>query len=181
MARTKRHTTAQAVTYKPLSVAQQNAIDLLLLGKSDREVAEVVGVARETVWHWRHEHPVFLAELNRRRRAFWADAQERLRALVGRAVEILAEAVAGGDLKAAVEVLKIVKLHGAVPAPSGAEDPELVLWQQAEQWAALTIQREGPSVDPLDALLDEGAARKASLAQRHMAALRQQWTTMTDA
>jgi hypothetical protein len=114
-------------------------------------------------------------------RALWADAQERLRALVGQAVEVLEAALAGGDLKAAVEVLKIVKLHGAVPAPSGAEDPELVLWQHAEQWAALTIQREGPSVDPLDALLGEEAARKANLAQQRMAALRQQWTTMTDA
>ena len=34
----------QKPTFKPLSIEQQNAIDLLILGKSDKEVAEVVGL-----------------------------------------------------------------------------------------------------------------------------------------
>ncbi len=36
-----------------LSIEQQNAIDMLVLGKSDREVAEAVGVSRQTVCGWR--------------------------------------------------------------------------------------------------------------------------------
>jgi len=31
-----------------------NAIEHLLLGKSDRAVAETVGVARQTIWEWRN-------------------------------------------------------------------------------------------------------------------------------
>jgi hypothetical protein len=50
-----------------LTVAQENAIDALVLGKSDREAAEVAGVARQTVTGWRLHHPYFQAELNRRR------------------------------------------------------------------------------------------------------------------
>lgn len=175
MATTKAHKTAQPMAYPRLSVAQQNAIDLLLTGQSDRAVGDAVGVSRETVWHWRHEHPVFLAELNRRRQALWADVHDRLRALVGKAVEVLEQAVHGGDLKAAVEVLKIVKIHGNVPPADGPEDPDLVLWQQAEDWAALALQREGPAVDPMHALIDLKAGRRVALAQQRVAELRQQW------
>jgi hypothetical protein len=172
MAVTKSHKTSQLLAYKPLAPEQENAVDLLVLGKSDREVAENLGLARETVTRWRHEHPVFIAELNHRRKALWTEAHDRLRTLVGKAVDILEQAVAGGDLKAAVEVLKIVKLHGQVSPPSGPEDPELVLWQQAEAWAVAELQREGPSEDPTLALLVIDG-KKARLARQRFAELRQ--------
>jgi hypothetical protein len=69
-----------------LSPEQENAIDLLILGKPDREVAEAVSISCETIWHWHHEHPVFLAELNRQRQTLWAEAHELVRALAGKAV-----------------------------------------------------------------------------------------------
>src|SRR5882724_4191154 len=50
--------------FKPLSIEQQNAIGLLILGKSDKEVAEAVGVNRTTIWEWRTAHPIFMAPLN---------------------------------------------------------------------------------------------------------------------
>ena len=34
---------------------QRQAIPLLLLGKSDAEVAEEIGVSRQTIWKWRRE------------------------------------------------------------------------------------------------------------------------------
>ena len=37
---------------RQLSIEQQNAIDHLLQGKSDRVTAEAVGVSRQTVWEW---------------------------------------------------------------------------------------------------------------------------------
>jgi hypothetical protein len=180
MVTTKAHKTAQSMTYPLLSVVQQNAIDLLLTGQSDRAVGDTIGVSRETVWHWRHEHPVFLAELNRRRQALWADAHDRLRALVGQAVDVLDQAVRKGDVKAAVEVLKIVKVHGDVPPPDGPDDPDLVLWQQAERWATLVLRREGPAVDPMRALIDVKIARHVTLAQQRAAELRQQWAGSAD-
>ena len=181
MAGTKPHKISPAVLSKPLSVAQHNAIDLLIVGKPDREVADAVGAARETVWSWRHTHPLFIAELNRRRHALWAEAHERLRALVGQAVAVLERAVVGGDLKAAVEVLKIVKVHGAVPPPSGPEDPELVQWQQAEAWARREVQREGPE-DPVLALVgDVRQRREHELIHQRMAALRQHGGMADDA
>lgn len=38
---------------RDLSVDQRNAIDLLVLGKTDQEVADVAGVSRQTVNGWR--------------------------------------------------------------------------------------------------------------------------------
>ncbi|GFN22439.1 helix-turn-helix domain-containing protein [Thermanaeromonas sp. C210] len=42
-----------------LSIEQLNAIDLLVLGKTDKEVAEAVGVHRCTVTSWRLYNPYF--------------------------------------------------------------------------------------------------------------------------
>lgn len=39
-----------------LTPEQLNAIDLLILGKTDREVSDIVGVRRETVTKW-HKNP----------------------------------------------------------------------------------------------------------------------------
>jgi hypothetical protein len=55
---------------------QENAVDLLILDTPNCEVAEAVGVTRETVWHWRHEHPVFMAELERRWAEVWRAPQK---------------------------------------------------------------------------------------------------------
>ena len=86
MSRTKPHKTSQHAT---LSIEQHNAIDLLILGHTDHAVAEQIGVARETICRWRNENPYFMAELNRRRKDVWQTAQERLRGLVGKAIDIL--------------------------------------------------------------------------------------------
>ena len=49
---------------RQLSQEQMNAIEHLLQGKSDRAVSEAVGVARQTVWEWRNNDVLFIAELN---------------------------------------------------------------------------------------------------------------------
>ena len=50
-----------------LQPRQQDAIELLLLGRSDHAVAQAVKVHRVTVTKWRLYDPAFRAELNRRR------------------------------------------------------------------------------------------------------------------
>ncbi len=174
---TNSHESSHRDAASRLPIEQQNAIDLLIQGKPDHEVAAAVGVVRETVTRWRHENPYFVAELNRQRKALWGTAHERLRGLVHKAVDILEKALEEGDLKAAVAVLKAVRLYGTVPPPSGPEDPELVLWQEAQAWAAAEVQRDGPAVDPLHALLDANAGKQVDLARQHMHALRQRWTS----
>src|SRR5688500_13203893 len=67
-----------------LSVAQLNAVDLLVTGTGDREVAEAVGVTRQTVCGWRNHDPAFVAALNARR---LEGARRGLRPAAGAAAE----------------------------------------------------------------------------------------------
>jgi hypothetical protein len=134
----------QKPTFKPLTIEQENAIDLLITGKSDRDTAEAVGVNRMTVWQWRHEHPVFMATLERRRAEVWRQPQERLRALLAKSVENLAAAVEDGDLKASIEVLKAVGMYGnGTMNAIHQQDPEQLIAQEAER----RVRREGISED----------------------------------
>jgi len=93
-----------------LTPEQLNAIDLLILGKTDKEVSNLVGVRRETVTKW-HRNPFFTAELNSRREALWTDSKLRLRALASEAIEVLSDGLHHEDMKiaisAAVHILKL--------------------------------------------------------------------------
>jgi hypothetical protein len=147
--------------YKPLTPEMENAIDLLVTGKPDREVAEAVGVSRQTIAQWR-QHPMFMAELNQRRQTLWADAHARLRALIGGAVDVIEDALRNGDLKAAIEVLKAVKLYGEVGAPTGATEPDIIVRQQA----VAQLEREGTPRNALAMVQNlDTAAYRARLAE----------------
>ena len=144
-----------------LTVEQQNAIDLLVTGLSDQAVAEGVGVARETVTRWRNGNVYFQAALNRRRQEVWRGHQDRLRSLVGAALDTLERALKEGDSKAAVAVLKGAG-HEAAGPPGGPTDPEAMLLAEAKAWAEATAQaeweaqREGMTPDQeLTALLQD--------------------------
>ncbi len=123
-----------------LSVAQLNAIDLLVTGKTDQETAEAVGVTRQTVNGWRNANPYFQAELNRRRQDLWGVSVDQLRALLPRAVAVLAEELDGGTDRAGV-ALSILRLGGLDRTKAsqkldtflvGPTDPEAVI--DAEIW-----------------------------------------------
>ena len=117
-----------------LTPEQLNAIDLLILGKTDREVAETVGVRRETVTKW-HKNPFFSAELSARREELWVEAKLRLKALAIEAVNVLNRGLSSVDEKvaiaAAVHILKTVGLYGEAKQDFGPDTPEEVVWRQA--------------------------------------------------
>jgi hypothetical protein len=106
-----------------LTIEQQNAIELLILGKSDRETAEACGVSRQTVNEWRNNCALFLAELNSRRAALWESDIDRLRSMVGDAITILEEDLQSEDEKArrsaAIHLLRAVGIYGANLKPEG--------------------------------------------------------------
>lgn len=94
---------------RQLTVAQENAIDALLLGNSDGEAAMIAGVSRQTVWGWRTWHPYFRLELEKRRGAIFSEAKDRLRALLPKALARLERELESdeGDWRAAAQVLKL--------------------------------------------------------------------------
>jgi hypothetical protein len=138
----------QKPTFRPLTVVQENAIDALLLGQTDGDVAATVGVNRSTVWEWRTQHPLFMATLEQRRADLWRAPQEKLRSLAMKAIENLATAIDNGNLRASLELLKCIGLYGVV-APAGATDPETVL----RQHVAARVKQEGAEDNPTQQML----------------------------
>ena len=140
---------------RELTVAQLNAIDLLVIGATDGEAAEAVGVTRQTVNTWRNHDPVFIASLNARRLELWGGACDKLRALLPKAMETLEGALAEGrDWRAAAEVIKLAGLDlqgqgvpNLGPYSIGPADPEAVLDGE--------IRRRRAARDPIAAMLGE--------------------------
>jgi hypothetical protein len=141
--------TQQKPTFRPLSIAQKNAIDQLITGATDGDVAAAVGVDRSTVWQWRHTHPLFQAELERARAEVYGAPQERLRSCLMKAVSNLAAAVENGELRASIELLKAVGLYGDGTMNAIREqDPEQLLQRQIDA----QIAREAIPKDEHDAV-----------------------------
>ena len=122
-----------------LTIEQENAIDLLIIGKSDREVSESVNVNRSTVNQWQNHNPFFVAELNRRRKSVWGSGEERLRSLVSSAVDVLEEDLNSEDLNSedlklrqssAIHILKSVGMYGQDLQPRGYTTPDAI----ADSW-----------------------------------------------
>jgi hypothetical protein len=108
---------------KPLTPEQEQAITLLLSGQSDREVAEQIGVSRWSVQQWRTGHPLFMATLAQRREELFNGAVDRLRAMLGKALDNIEAAIKGNtNLRWSFELVRAVGLYGFTP-PTGELGP----------------------------------------------------------
>ena len=101
-----------------LSDRQRLAMELILAGKTDVHVAKTVGVCRRTVCRWRHDDSDFIAELNRRRRCQWDGIEDKLRALLDPAVDVLADQLNDRydptRFRAAVTLLRLADVKTAI-------------------------------------------------------------------
>jgi hypothetical protein len=114
------------------TLPQLNAIDLLAAGKTDQKTADLLKLHRTTVTKWRLYDPVFQAALNRRRAEIWGAAADRLRSLVPKALDVLADALTtkmnSRDFKAAVAVLRLASPAGSA-LTIGPTDPDEIVRQ----------------------------------------------------
>jgi len=145
--------TTKADKFRQLSIEQESAIEHLLQGKSDRLVAEAVGVSRQTVWSWRNDDPLFVAELNRQRSEMWMEARERLKSLANRALDAVELQLDSGDPKtsmaAAKYVLQGTRLLGETDLPaSGPITPEDVIMNRLRYEARMELTAQGKGKDP---------------------------------
>ena len=110
-----------------LTPQQETAIDLILTGKNDREVAQTIGKSRSTVNTWRNHDPLFIATLNDRRQQVWGGQLNRLNNLVIEAVDVLQDGLHDSDIKvriaSAVHILKATGVYGATVPDSQVTDP----------------------------------------------------------
>lgn len=91
---------------RQLTPQQTTAIELIVTGRTDAEVAVQVGVTRETVNRWRNWNPLFMAAMNELRLGLWKATRERLRTLNAKALDVIEQHVQAGSLKAALALLK---------------------------------------------------------------------------
>lgn len=88
---------------------QQQAADLLALGKTKTKVAIDVGVSRQQLSLW-GKNPFFRSAISMRQAELWQFNKDRLRGLAGKAVDVIEKELDNGNYKAAVELLKIIGL-----------------------------------------------------------------------
>jgi hypothetical protein len=112
-----------------LTTSQRLAIDLLIGGKTDLETAEVLNVHRVTVTRWRLYSPPFRAALTARRAHVWAAAADHMRALIHKALAVLANDLntSRNPSERTSVALAVLKYAAALPlAPAdapAADDP----------------------------------------------------------
>lgn len=137
---------------RQLSQEQMNAIEHLLLGKSDRAAAETVGVSRQTICEWRNHDPLFIAELNRQRSELWWESRERLKSLANRALDAVEVQLDSSDPKASLAAAKYVlqgtRLLGETDLPgSGPMTPEEVILNRLRYEARMELTAQGKGRD----------------------------------
>ena len=99
-----------------LSMKQEQAISLMMAGKSDTEIGKEVEVSRECVWRWRNENAEFMEAARKRRENLVARHTEELHNLLGEALKVVKESLRSGDaptkLRVALQLLKMSGLQG---------------------------------------------------------------------
>jgi len=125
--------TTELVRVEELGQKQETALAALRGGSSFPQAAEAAGVGRATVYRWMQSDPQFRAAYNAWQQEQAESARARLLKLADQAVDVVEKALARGDQKIAVGVLKNI---GAMRRPDrGATDPEVLALQ-------MDLQRE---------------------------------------
>ncbi len=99
-----------------LRLKQHYAIELLLVGKSNAEIAALIGVDSEIISQWQNKDAEFIVAINALRAAAWSGSVARLKRLMSRALDVVEEAVTRGD-----EMVAISFLQGLVPVTNSKE------------------------------------------------------------
>jgi hypothetical protein len=106
----------RAVTASNKSANQKSLVmESLMLGRSMKETAELVGVGRSTIYEWLKNDPAFRAAYNEWQNTVQHNARGRLLALTDIAIDTVANAVAKGDSKLGMELLTKMKMFDATP------------------------------------------------------------------
>lgn len=113
-----------------LSDKQEMAIELVMCGMSDGEIAKRARVSRKTINTWRNQGEDFRAVLAERRKALHERHQDELSGLVSKAIGVMREAMREGDmltrLRAAQAVLRTSGLQAAMKPEKPASREEII-------------------------------------------------------
>ena len=112
-----------------LNDKQERALELVISGMTDGEIAKRIGVSRQWVNKWRNQNAEFMYALQMRRQLTREKQMDQLNQLLEKAIEIVKDALENGDeqtkLKAAMHVLKISGLQGHAKPPEPLTKEEM--------------------------------------------------------
>jgi hypothetical protein len=122
-----RHTSPHDTSPSPtpeLQPKQTLAVEQLVAGGTVTQAAEAAGVDRTTVHRWLRNDFAFQAAYNNAQRDLRREVEDRLTRLTNAAAETVVAAVEGGDVRAALAVLRGLGLLPGRQPTIGADDPE---------------------------------------------------------
>ncbi|OWY64067.1 hypothetical protein B7486_49325 [cyanobacterium TDX16] len=99
--------------FHQLSIKQQNAILLLLEGKSITEIASAIDVGRDTIWRWRNHNPKFMAAVDELSNQSWQSLDFHMNSLLSESIATIKDA-----LKSENKVEVAISFIKALFAPS---------------------------------------------------------------
>ncbi len=106
-----------------LAADQQNAMELLVMGKTIAETARSAGVSRTTIYHWLRNDPVFQAAYNQWHDQLEEGCRSRLLTLTDKATDAIEKALENGDARAALQLLKgMGMIQHKIVGPTDAEE-----------------------------------------------------------
>lgn len=112
---------------RKINEKQEMAIPLVLAGLKDEDVAQKVGVTRQTVNKWKNQDLELIDYLNYHRAQLQREYLDEIYALIPKAIEILKEALESDDQKVKIDVAKmILKELKLTPISPLLEHPEIV-------------------------------------------------------
>jgi len=128
----------QNTTPKKLTRQQERVLERLLVGDTVTAAANAVKVDRTTVHRWLRDDLTFRAAYNQRRHELQAAYRARLLAMVGTAVDAVDQALANGDARTALKVLKDLGLLS--PPVIGSGDEKVL--EAAAEWVEVAEARK---------------------------------------
>ena len=116
--------------HKDLSSKQEMALELVMCGMNDGDIAKRAGVSQQTVNTWRNHDEDFRMLLAERRVVLREQYQDELSGLVSEAIGVMREAIQEGDMPsrlwAAHAVLRMLGLQAAVPTQKQPSSEEII-------------------------------------------------------
>ena len=116
-----------------LNDKQLQAIDLILIGNTDGQVAKYVGVNRSTVNQWKNHNPYFKAELNRRRKEIWEATLDKRRHLTLKALDTAEMLIEQGNERIILEFIKMAGLNKQDLSNIEEDNAEEIIMKEKEK------------------------------------------------
>lgn len=92
-----------------MKTKQHQAITLILLGKSDRDICQQLEINPKTLWKWKTKNKIFMQEIEAQKEELLRQNQSSIDLIVRKSIEVILKSLDSNETKTAIEMLKIFK------------------------------------------------------------------------